>query len=237
MSESTLSPFVPLSFLGLTLVTVSWSSSIYNALFGKKVVAQAAIPENKKKKKIDSKDAVKEPVVKDTRVSDVIKTIVLFLSWILFLGLLSQGVGLGDGSDVFDPYKILKVTPDSSKNEIRKVYRQLSLEYHPDRLTGKPETERIAAELEFVQISKAYKTLTDEEAMNNWLEFGHPDGKRTSTISCGIPEWMTKQENASLVMIIYLIIFASFGYCIKNAFSEIFSEKEELVKNNDKKNG
>jgi preprotein translocase subunit Sec63 len=38
---------------------------------------------------------------------------------------------------------------------------------HPDK-GGDPE--------KFKELTKAYKALTDEEARNNWKEYGNPDG-------------------------------------------------------------
>jgi DnaJ-class molecular chaperone len=55
-----------------------------------------------------------------------------------------------------DPYKTLGVTPKSTEAEIKKAYRRLAKEYHPDRNDGdKAKEER------FKNISAAYQILTD----------------------------------------------------------------------------
>lgn len=59
----------------------------------------------------------------------------------------------------FDPHEILGVSLDADLNTIKKAYRKLALLHHPDRNVHNPE---IAAK--FIQISKAYECLTDEEA-------------------------------------------------------------------------
>ena len=46
------------------------------------------------------------------------------------------------------PYEVLGVKPDASADEIRKVYRKLAKEFHPDLNPGKP-----AAEARFKAIS------------------------------------------------------------------------------------
>ena len=53
-------------------------------------------------------------------------------------------------------YQILEVTPESGDDEIRKNYRRLAMQYHPDRNPGNPE-----AEDKFKEIAEAYGVLTD----------------------------------------------------------------------------
>lgn len=55
-----------------------------------------------------------------------------------------------------DYYAILGLTEAATEPEIRKAYRKLALEWHPDRNQGRPEaTER------FKEISEAYGVLSD----------------------------------------------------------------------------
>jgi DnaJ-class molecular chaperone len=56
------------------------------------------------------------------------------------------------------PYEVLGVKPDASADEIRKVYRKLAKQFHPDLNPGKPE-----AEARFKSISAAYDLLSDED--------------------------------------------------------------------------
>lgn len=57
----------------------------------------------------------------------------------------------------FDPYEILGVEYEAPVNKIKKAYRKLALEHHPDKNRNNPE-----AGAKFIQISKAYECLTDE---------------------------------------------------------------------------
>jgi DnaJ-class molecular chaperone len=56
------------------------------------------------------------------------------------------------------PYDILGVKPDSSADAIRKAYRKLAKELHPDLNPGKPE-----AEARFKSVTAAYDLLSDPE--------------------------------------------------------------------------
>jgi DnaJ-class molecular chaperone len=56
------------------------------------------------------------------------------------------------------PYEVLGVKPDASAEEIRKSYRKLAKQFHPDLNPGKPEAEE-----RFKAVSAAYDLLSDPE--------------------------------------------------------------------------
>lgn len=62
-----------------------------------------------------------------------------------------------------DYYKILGVDKNSSQEDIKKAFRKLSLKYHPDRQSGKSDSEKKYAEEQFKLITEAYETLGDPE--------------------------------------------------------------------------
>lgn len=66
-----------------------------------------------------------------------------------------------------NPYEVLGVARDASTDEIKKVYRRLARETHPDLNPGDAK-----AEARFKDISVAYEILADPERRKQFDEFG-----------------------------------------------------------------
>lgn len=59
-------------------------------------------------------------------------------------------------------YKTLGVDEYATNEEVKKAYRKLSLNYHPDKQTGKSQEEKDEAATIFMEIKNAYKLLSDD---------------------------------------------------------------------------
>lgn len=72
-----------------------------------------------------------------------------------------------------DYYEILGVNKNSSIEEIKKKFRKLALEFHPDRNKAPDASEK------FKEINEAYQVLVDPEKKKIYDQFGHSglDGK------------------------------------------------------------
>jgi DnaJ-class molecular chaperone len=66
-----------------------------------------------------------------------------------------------------DYYQALGVSKSASEAEIKKAYRKLALEYHPDRNKSKE------AEAKFKEVTKAYEVLSDPQKKQQYDQFGH----------------------------------------------------------------
>lgn len=67
-----------------------------------------------------------------------------------------------------DYYEILGVGRDASPDEIKKSYRKLAMQYHPDRNPGNKESEE-----KFKEASEAYEVLSDQDKRVRYDRFGH----------------------------------------------------------------
>ena len=74
-----------------------------------------------------------------------------------------------------DYYNILGVNRDASEDEIKKAFRKLSLNWHPDKHVNDSEADKKAAEEKFKDIAEAYGVLSDKEKRDKYDRFGDAD--------------------------------------------------------------
>ncbi|MBM3329406.1 MAG: molecular chaperone DnaJ, partial [Calditrichaeota bacterium] len=67
-----------------------------------------------------------------------------------------------------DYYDLLGIPKSASADEIRKAYRKLAMQYHPDRNPGDK-----SAEEKFKEIGEAYAVLTDDTKRAQYDRYGH----------------------------------------------------------------
>ncbi|XP_028301904.1 dnaJ homolog subfamily C member 16 isoform X2 [Gouania willdenowi] len=69
----------------------------------------------------------------------------------------------------FDPYKVLGVSRSATQAEIKRAYKNLVREWHPDK-NKDPNAEDM-----FIKISKSYEILSNDERRSNFDRYGQMD--------------------------------------------------------------
>ncbi|TGJ67743.1 secretory subunit [Orbilia oligospora] len=108
---------------------------------------------------------------------------------------------------IWDPYSILGISMSASEKAIKSHYRRLSIKFHPDKVKLEGNDTMEAANERWVEITKAYKALTDEEIRKNYQEYGHPDGKQSYSIGIALPQWTIADGSKYYVLAFYGVMF------------------------------
>ncbi|KAK2983586.1 hypothetical protein RJ640_023120 [Escallonia rubra] len=141
------------------------------------------------------------------RVSNVstCSNFTLMLLWILMGVLVYYIKHISREIQVFEPFGILGLEPGASDSEIKKAYRRLSIQYHPDK-NPDPDANKYFVEY----ISKAYQALTDPVSRENYEKFGHPDGRQGFQMGIALPQFLLNIDGASGGILLLWIV----GVCI-----------------------
>src|SRR2546428_7543425 len=79
-----------------------------------------------------------------------------------------------------DYYEVLGVGRGATAEELKRAYRKLALQYHPDRNNGDPQSEA-----RFKEINEAYEVLSDQSKRQRYNTFGHAGTQGTPGFDFG----------------------------------------------------
>lgn len=105
----------------------------------------------------------------------------------------------------WDPFAVLDISMSANDKQIKSRYRKLSTTMHPDKRQPNAALNETLESIndEWVNIVKAFKTLTDEEIRNNWKQFGHPDGKQSTSFGIALPQLLVAEGSGKYVLLFY----------------------------------
>jgi curved DNA-binding protein len=119
--------------------------------------------------------------------------------------------------EYLDYYKTLGVDRNASEKDIRKAYRRLARQYHPDVNPGDPKAEE-----KFKEINEAYQVLSDQEKRQKYDQLGSSYqqwqnmGGQPSGFNWG--DWVNRQQQPGG----YRVEFTEADMGGGDAFSEFF---------------
>jgi len=79
------------------------------------------------------------------------------------------------GEESVDLYAVLSLTESAKPEDIKKAYRRLALQYHPDKHATASESVKSDASTKFQQIGFAYAVLSDEKRRQRYDKTGKTD--------------------------------------------------------------
>ncbi|KAI0180160.1 Sec63 Brl domain-containing protein [Hypoxylon sp. FL1284] len=137
------------------------------------------------------------------------RAIAVVLGWAVMAGMLYLIVTTQRTvNKIWNPYDILGVSESSTEKQIKSHYRKLGLLYHPDKAKPDPAKNETIESLndKWVELTKAYQTLTDEEVRQNYIQYGHPDGKQSFSIGIALPKFIISDGNGKYVVLVYALL-------------------------------
>lgn len=107
---------------------------------------------------------------------------------------------------VYDPFSILGIATSATEKEIKKHYKRLSVKFHPDKLVLGENQTKEEVESHYIELTKAYKSLTDDTIRKNFELYGHPDGKQEMSMGIALPRWVIESQNNIYVLGLYAVV-------------------------------
>lgn len=196
-------------FFIFTLTTIVTLPLTYS-LFSPSTDATALAPRLKTTYEPEHADLIQAQRAAQKRKQRKIKrAIAVVLGWATMAGMLYLIITTQrTTTKIWNPYDILGVSESASEKQIKSHYRRLGLKFHPDKAKPDPAKNETIESLndKWVDLTKAYQALTDEEVRNNYIQYGHPDGKQSYSIGIALPKFIVSEGNGKYVVLVYALL-------------------------------
>ncbi|KAI5480393.1 translocation protein SEC63 [Pseudohyphozyma bogoriensis] len=133
--------------------------------------------------------------------------VILAVGWLAFAFVVQRASGIEAEGLTYDPYQILGLARGATEKEIKRHFKvNIARKFHPDKLVLAPNQTKEDADNHFVELTKAYKSLTDDDIRHNLEMYGHPDGKQEFSQGIALPSWVVESQNVWWVMGAYALV-------------------------------
>ncbi|KAK0535146.1 secretory subunit [Tilletia horrida] len=189
-----------LTFLLLILVPLTYSS-----LFAKRERNQSWF--DAKGQKVKAIKNIRKRSLTNPRISARFFLLLVGWSAVAYLFQKIANAATNSTHPVYDPFAILGIKSSATEKEIKKHYKKLSIKFHPDKIELAANQTKEWAESQFIELTKAYKSLTDENIRKNYELYGHPDGRQELSMGIALPTWIVEGQNNIWVLGAYAALF------------------------------
>ncbi|ESK87828.1 translocation protein sec63 [Moniliophthora roreri MCA 2997] len=135
------------------------------------------------------------------------KTLFVVSGWTLVAYMCYKVAGAKLDNKIYNPFEILGIKTDATEKEIKSHFKKLSKQYHPDKVKATVNQTIEDISNRFVELTKAYKALTDETIRRNWEQYGNPDGRQETSMGIALPRWVVEAQNNIWVLGFYGLVF------------------------------
>ncbi|TFK66638.1 hypothetical protein BDN72DRAFT_799683 [Pluteus cervinus] len=135
------------------------------------------------------------------------RSLLLVAGWTALGFLTYQATQIKLEHKVYNPFEILGISTGLSQKDIKTHFKKLSRTFHPDKVQLAVNQTLEEVQNKFVEITKAYKSLTDETIRTNWEVYGHPDGRQETSMGIALPKWIIEGKNNIWVLGFYGLVF------------------------------
>ncbi|KAJ4158480.1 uncharacterized protein LMH87_009003 [Akanthomyces muscarius] len=200
-NEAQFFPFFILTLSGLVTLPLTYSLLRSSSDSGNQA---QAIKTDYKQKHADVVDALRAKQKRKQR--RITRAIVALGGWAL-MGAMAYLIMTTTPvvNKIWNPYDILGISDSLNEKQIKSHYKKLSVKFHPDKVRPDPAKNETAESMNdhYVELTKAYQALTDEDVRNNYIQFGHPDGKQSFSIGIALPQWIISDGNGKYLILLY----------------------------------